>query len=187
MNQSAVRHPPLSVEEYLRLEEMSSVKHEYVGGVIHALAGASKRHNQIAGNIYARLRAAARGGPCRVYIGDVKVRVTDDVYYYPDIVVSCSSESADPYVEDEPCLVVEVASPSTESTDRREKAAAYRRIPTLKAYLIVHQNRRRVERHYRDEDGSWWHAEVAGEGSVPLPCPEIRLSLDEIYEDVEPA
>jgi Uma2 family endonuclease len=184
MNQPAVRHPSLSVEEYLRLEETSPVKHEYVGGFIHALEGASKRHNQIAGNIYARLRSAARGGPCRVYFGDVKVRVRDDVYYYPDVVVSCGSQSTDPYVEHEPCLVVEVASPSTESTDRREKAAAYRRIPSLKAYLIVHQDRRRVERHYQD-DGGWWHAEVAGTGDAPLPCPEIRLSLDEIYEDVD--
>jgi Uma2 family endonuclease len=96
MNQPAVRRPLLSVEEYLRLEETSPVKHEYVGGFIHALAGASKRHNQIALNIASRLRDAVRGGPCRVYIGDVKVRVADDVYYYPDVVVSCGSESTDP-------------------------------------------------------------------------------------------
>jgi Uma2 family endonuclease len=187
MSKPAVRHPLISVEEYLRLEETSPVRHEYVAGVIHALAGASKRHNQIAGNIYARLRVATRGSNCRVYIGDAKVRADDDVYYYPDVVVRCGSDDPDPYVVSDPCLVVEVASPSTETTDRREKAAAYKRLPSMQAYVIVYQDRRRVERHYRDPDGTWWHADVAGEGGVPLPCPEVRLTLDQIYEDVDPA
>jgi Uma2 family endonuclease len=184
MSTPAARHPPLSVEEYLRLEETSPVRHEYVAGSIHALAGASKRHNRIAGNIYTHLRAAARGGTCHVYFGDVKVRVADDVVYYPDVVVTCGVDGGDPYVVSDPCLVVDVVSPSTEMTDRREKAAAYKRLSTVQAYVIVYQDRRRVEHHYRDRDGTWWHADVSGEGGVPLTCPEVRLTLDEIYEDV---
>ncbi|HEY6114410.1 MAG TPA: Uma2 family endonuclease [Candidatus Dormibacteraeota bacterium] len=176
---------PVSVEEYLRLEESSAVKHEYVAGEIYALAGASKRHNEIAVNIATRLAAAARGGPCRVYVSDVKLRATEEVFYYPDVMVACDPRGEDPLVEGAPCLVVEVTSLSTEVTDRREKALLYKRIPTLKAYVIVHQDRRRVERHFRDDTGSWRYADAVGEGRVSLPFPEIELTLREIYEGTD--
>lgn len=163
------------------MEEAATVRHEYVGGTIHAMVGATKRHNQVVGNIYARLLAASRGGPCRVYMETVKLRAAEDTIYYPDVMVSCEPED-DPLVEHKPCLVVEVASPSTESIDRREKMLAYRKIPTLQAYLIVAQDERRVERHWRDESGEWRQGEAVGEGFVPIPCPETKLPLNEIYE-----
>jgi Uma2 family endonuclease len=90
-------------------------------------------------------------------------------------------------VEDAPCLVVEVASPSTAVIDRREKLVAYKRIPTLEAYVIVEQDERRVQRHWRDDQGVWWDAEVSGQGQVPFPCPETTPTLDEIYAGVEPS
>jgi Uma2 family endonuclease len=171
-----------SVEEYLRMEEESSYRHEYVGGMIYALAGGTKRHNRITLNIATRLVTAARGGPCRVYTSDVKLRAADDIFYYPDVMVACGPEGKDPLVEEEPCLAVEIVSPSTETIDRREKALNYRRIPGLKAYLVVDQERRYVERHWRGEDGEWRQGGLSGEGAAPIPCPETKLSLDEIYE-----
>ena len=85
--------------------------------------------------------------------------------------------------ETSPCLLVEVASPSTEPIDRREKMLAYRKIPTLRAYLIVAQDERRVERHWRDASGEWRQGEAVGEGGfVPIPCPETKLPLTELYE-----
>ncbi|MBA4158365.1 MAG: Uma2 family endonuclease [Gemmatimonadetes bacterium] len=185
MSHPATRHPPLSLEEYLRLEETSTVKHEYVAGEIHAMVGATKRHNRIAGNITALLWSAARGGPCRVYTHDVKLRAAEDVVYYPDVMVACDSDSGHPLIEDAPCVVVEVLSPSTETTDRREKTAAYKRMAGMRAYFIVHQARRRVKRHWRDEHGTWWHDDAVGRGSVVFPCPEIELSLEEIYERLD--
>ena len=164
------------------MEETATVRHEYVGGTIHAMVGATKRHNQIGLNIASRLLGAARGGPCRVYASDVKLRAAEDTVYYPDVMVACEPED-DPLVENYPCLVVEVALPSTESIDRREKMLAYRKIPTLRAYLIVAQDERRVERHWRDESGEWLQGEAVGEeGFVPVPCPETKLTLAEIYE-----
>lgn len=186
MNQPApaVRHATLSVAEYLELEEASSVKHEYVAGEIHGFSGATKRHNQIAFNFARKLADVAEAGDCRVYIGDVKLRVADDVIYYPDVMVACGPDDGDPVVEHAPCLVVEVLSPSTETIDRREKLAAYKRIPTLRAYVIISQDRKRVQRHWRDEDGIWWDADVSDHGRVPLPCPEVELTLEEIYAGV---
>ncbi|MBA2617877.1 MAG: Uma2 family endonuclease, partial [Rubrobacter sp.] len=110
------------------MEKTATVRHEYVAGEVYAMTGASRRHNRIAGNVYRRLADAAAGGPCRVYMETVKLRI-EDVFYYPDVMVACGPEPDDPYYEDDPCLVVEVVSPSTETTDRREKLAAYKRIP----------------------------------------------------------
>ncbi len=184
---AATPHPYLSVEEYLRLEEASSVRHEYVGGELYALAGASDRHNRIAMNLAAHLWMAARGGPCRVYGSDMKLRVADDAVYYPDIQVVCDPEDTEEWYKSRPCLVVEVLSPSTEAIDRREKLLAYRRLPSLKAYVVVYRDECRVARHWRDEQGVWWQAEVEGEGRVPFPCPALELSLADIYEGLAPA
>ncbi len=183
MFESATPHGSLTVEEYLELEEGATVRHEYLGGSIYAMVGATKRHNRIAGNIYAALLSASRGGPCRVFIEGVKLRISeDDIFYYPDVMVACGSEEGDPLFEEEPCLVVEVTSPSTETTDRREKLLSYKKIPSLKSYLIVHQGEPRVERHWRDEEGVWWQADLVGEGRVSVPCPETELTLADIYE-----
>lgn len=181
MVERAAAQGSMSVEDYLEMEKTATVRHEYVAGEVYAMTGASRRHNRISGNIYRRLAGAAAGGPCRAYMETVKLRI-DDVFYYPDVMVACEDEPEDPYYEDSPCLVVEVVSPSTESTDRREKLAAYKRIPGLKAYLIVDQERVRVERHFRDEDGVWRRGDLVDEGRFSVPCPEVSLSLAEVYE-----
>jgi Uma2 family endonuclease len=104
--------------------------------------------------------------------------------YYPDVMVVCESSSDDPYVEQEPCLIVEVFSPSTEGTDSREKVAAYKRIPSLKAYLIVDQERPRVERHFRTDQGDWLQEDLIGDGDFLVPCPPIHLTLARIYRSL---
>jgi Uma2 family endonuclease len=185
MAEPTASHDSLTVDEYLKLEESATVRHEYVGGEIFAMVGATKRHNRIVGNMYSRLWGAARGGDCRVYSESVKLRVADDVIYYPDLMVACGPEGNDPLVEDDPCLVVEVASPSTETTDRREKLAAYKRMPGLRAYLIVAQDRSWVEHHLRGEDNIWYRGDLVDEGRFSVPCPETELSLAEIYERLE--
>lgn len=182
MTGPAPRQRPLSIEEYLAFEEASPIRHEYVAGEVHAMTGATPRHNQIVGNVFAQLRAAARGEPCRVYVEAVKLRVGDAIYY-PDVMVDCTPGEPALLIES-PCLVVEVTSPSTALTDRREKLAAYRSSPTLQAYLLVEQDRRRVTRHWRDAQGVWGHSVITGEGAVPVPCPQTELTLDLVYEDV---
>ena len=176
----------MTVEEYLAFEDASSVRHEYVDGYIYAMTGGSLRHNYIAFNIASQLRAAARGGPCRVFINDVKVRVGESKFYYPDVVVVCGPVDMDGTVIRNPCLVVEVLSPSTRAVDQREKVAAYRTIDSLAAYLTVEQSQRVVEWHYRDGSAGGWGLGAFAAGTartrVPVPCPETVLTLDEIYE-----
>ncbi len=174
----------LTFEAYLEFEAASPLRHEYVAGEVYAMTGASRRHNRIVGNIYTSFRAAANGGPCQVFMEAVKLRVGDD-FYYPDLIVTCSATDTDELIVREPCLLVEVTSPDTARSDRTDKLLAYRGIPSLEAYLIVEQAWRRVEQHYRDVNGRWQRENIQ-EGSVPVPCPEKELTLDEIYGGLAP-
>jgi Uma2 family endonuclease len=175
----------MTVAAYLRFEEASTIRHEYVRGDVFAMTGGTFRHNQIAGNVFAQLRAATRGGPCHVIISDVKVQAADDLIYYPDVAVECVKRRGDDLILDQPCLVVEVTSRSTRRVDRGEKPEAYRHIPSLRAYLIIDQTRRRVTHHSRDANGQWASTELMDAGSFRVPCPDTTLTLDQIYEGVE--
>ncbi len=135
----------MTVEEYLDFEKQSDIRHEYVGGEVHAMAGASRRHGQIVMNIAGHLwiGIAARNSAKRTQMMS-RFRQRQTIIYYPDVVVTCSSEEQDPLIIKHPVLVVEVLSPGTAATDRREKMIYYRNIPSLLCYLIVHQDERRL-------------------------------------------
>jgi len=177
--------PPFTIEEYFDLEESTPLRHEFVRGRLYALAGERPNHNAIALNIASRVPAAARGGPCRVYMEGVMLRVGDDVYY-PDVMVSCGAGPVEDRYENEPTVLVEVLSPSTERIDRGEKRETYLGIPSLRAYLIVSQEMQLVERYWRDAAGSWQHETVIGQGEIAVPCAEhtLTLTFDEIYQGV---
>jgi Uma2 family endonuclease len=176
--------PRMTVEEYLQFEAAAPTKHEYVAGEVYAMSGVTRRHARIVMNITGRLWGAARGGPCEVISVDVKLRAATDRIYYPDVMVLCTPGPDEDVVLHDPCLLVEVTSPSTARTDRSEKLGAYQGVPSLRAYLIVDHRRRRVERHWRDAAGAWQRDEIVGEGRVPVPCPATELALDDIYEGV---
>jgi Uma2 family endonuclease len=105
--------------------------------------------------------------------------------YYPDVMVVCDPTDIDERFVERPCLVIEVLSPTTASTDKREKLLSYRRIPSLEAYLIVSQDARHVVRHWRDSKGAWWREELVGEGSMRLTCPHTELQFGQIYKGID--
>jgi Uma2 family endonuclease len=150
---------------------------------VYALAGATRRHNRIVLNFTRHLLASVGDGPCRVSVADVRLRAPEGAFYYPDVMVACGPEPSDPYVEVAPCVVIEVTSPSTAAIDRREKLFLYRKIPSLRAYLVVDQDERRVERYWRDEAGEWFAQEIL-DGAVPIPCPEMEIAVEQIYRGV---
>lgn len=176
----------ISEQEYLEGEKLSNVKHEYIDGYIYAMAGASKRHAVISGNIFSSLRAGGKSSSCVTYQSDMKVRATGKKsYFYPDVVVDCDDDDTDDYYLEKPCLIVEVLSKSTEKRDRSEKLLSYMNIPTLKAYLLVEQVKPEVEFFYRKEDGDWWVESFEGLDTViKLPCPDMELALADIYESL---
>ena len=188
----AERVSPLSEADYLAMEAESSCKHEFLAGEVYALAGATEAHNRLVTNLIVELGLAARGTRCRVLGSDMKLRIAETqpdgqqrvVYYYPDIQVVCDATDTEPQFKMRPCAIVEVSSRSTEIIDTREKLLAFRGIESLRDYVIVSQDRRRVVRHYRDERGAWWKAEQNNQGSVAITCLTVDLNLDGIYEGV---
>jgi Uma2 family endonuclease len=174
----------IGAAEYLRLEDTADIRHEFVEGRMYALAGASDAHNQIVVNIVASVRPQVRGTECRIYANDMRLRVSSQLYYYPDVMVVCDLTDNESNVRSRPCALVEVLSPSTEHIDQREKVLAYKQIPSLLTYVIVHQTARLVEHHYRIEGDIWGIDELASDGEFLIPCNDIRLTLDELYEDV---
>ncbi len=184
---SAVSEITVTPEEYLEGELLTDVRHEYLGGDIYAMGGASDAHNVIALNIATLFRQHLRGSPCRAYINDMKVRVQirDDVYfYYPDVFVACQHGETSPYYKEHPSIIVEVLSPSTDRIDRREKFLAYDHIPTSETYVLVEQARVHVEVSRRTPDGwkSDFHESL--DDVFDLAKIDYRLPVARIYEDV---
>jgi Uma2 family endonuclease len=176
----------LSVEEYLRYEADGQIRHEYIGGRLHAMAGTSEEHNLISGNIFAAFFNHLRGGPCKTYMADFKVRLEvnrEDVLYYPDVMVACVRDGVEKYFLRYPKLIVEVLSPSTEVIDRREKLLNYPQIPTVAEYVLVAQDKREVTLHRRDEH---WRPVVISSPDASLDFRSISLSvpLAQLYEGV---
>ena len=175
----------VSSAEYLEGEKVARVRHEYVDGDVYAMAGGTKAHNLVLAQFVLCSPGHLSKTPCRVFISDVKVHVAWDWrerFYYPDVVVGCEAGDTDPYVVEQPKLVVEVLSDSTERDDRSDKFYAYRRLTSLEEYVLVAQEVRRVE-VYRRETG--WDLEVyETEGDFNLRSVGLDLTLAEVYEGV---
>jgi Uma2 family endonuclease len=173
-------------EDYLEVEAMSpAVKHEFVDGEIFAMAGGTVEHSSLATAVSSLLFTHLRGGPCRAHSSDLRLRIREaNVSTYADAVVVCDPVARDPdspsHVTN-PGVVVEVLSPSTEDYDRSEKRLYYQMLPSLKEYVLVAQDRRRVE-VWRREDGGWAYAVFDGGSRAELPSIRFVLDVDELYD-----
>ena len=181
-----VRYTP---EEYLELERKAPYKNEYVNGRIFAMSGANRPHNLIAGNVFGELRSQLRGRPCEAYVSDMRVKVSPTgLYTYPDIAVACEEILLDDAHNDtllNPTVLIEVLSPSTEAYDRGEKFAHYRRLESLREYVLIVQDKARVE-HFVRQGEQWVLSELSGlAGILHLPSIECHLPLKDIYEKIE--
>lgn len=163
-------------------ERTDGTKYEYVNGQIYAMAGASRNHNIITGEVFALLRNHLKGSRCRAYLSDMKVGIqtlNENHFYYPDLQVSCQEEN-NRYFNTSPCLIIEVLSESTARIDRYEKLVAYKLIPTLQEYLLCAQDSPLVEIYRKRNE---WRAEyfLAGQ-SFTLDSIGLTLAVNEIYE-----
>ncbi len=176
----------LSVAEYLDGEESSLIRHEYVGGAIYAMAGVTREHHRIAGNLFAALHAHIGKGPCQVAISDMKLHVVSkqsEAFYYPDVMVTCDHRDTNRLANRFPKLIVEVLSDSTERTDRVEKFNSYVQIETLEEYILVAQDRAELSIYRRSNN---WKAEIVlGLGSkINLESMKLTLPLADLYQGV---
>ena len=167
--------------QYLEFEEQASERHEYVDGVVHALPGETREHNEVAGNLYTLLRPCARGSRCWVAFEGIKLWIPElNRYYYPDVMVLCDPRDADSKVFRYPCFIAEILSPATEATDRREKLQAYRSIETLNAYLMVDVTARAVDCLERPPGD--WRLRHLTDGEVQVACLGAKLEIKAMVE-----
>ena len=178
----------ISVEDYLAGELRSEIKHEYVAGVVYAMAGGRNAHNIIATNLIVSLGARLKGNPCQPYNSDTKIRVrlpTHHRFYYPDASVICRPNSQEDSFQDEPAVIFEVLSHSTRRIDEGEKKDAYQTIPSLCVYALVEQETAAIV-VYRRTDQGFQREDYDGLAAVlPLAEMETELPLAEIYRRVE--
>lgn len=185
-----------TVEEYLTFERASDERHEYLDGVIYAMAGESPDHGRICMNLAATFVPQLRGSDCEAFSKDLKVRcgpyrahTREGLYAYPDLVVICGALQFHDQAQDvlvNPTVIVEVLSPSTESFDRGEKFRLYRAwLPTLTDYLLVTQDRPLVEHYHRQEDDTWvLHTMEGLQGHVHLETIGCTVPLADVYERI---
>lgn len=158
----------VSVEDYLAGELASLVRHEYIGGDIYAMAGATEDHNLISLNIAAALHGHVRGKSCKVFMNDMKARVWAQLqlFYYPDVMVVCDPADDNAYFKTRPRVIIEVVSESTRNTDEREKLLTFIQMPSLEEYVLVEQDKVQVTLHLRSRE---W-------------LPEVLTGLDAVME-----
>lgn len=185
----APEQPYLTPQEYLERERKAETKSEYSGGVVVAMAGASKRHNRITANISGELHGQLKGEPCQAFVSDLRVGVPEcNRYYYPDVAVVCGEPI---FVDAEldtllnPTLIVEVLSDSTEARDRGEKLECYQALESLQTYVLVAQDRPYIEIYSR-QDRDWRYSKAKEmTDRVALDAIGCELSLAEAYARVE--
>jgi Uma2 family endonuclease len=185
MSPLPVQTRTVSVEEYLAGELQTEIRHEYIDGQVYAMGGASDRHGLILNALAFALTPLTRKRRCQLFSSDMKLKLSISgrpVFYYPDLLLACDPDDREPYFRTNPCLIVEVLSESTERIDRREKLLAYQTLPSLREYVLVAQDARRVEIFRRAND---WLAEQVIAGEVRFDCLEASVPIDAIYADVE--
>jgi Uma2 family endonuclease len=181
---SVIKPKYLTHEEYFAIEQQEDQRYEYIAGEIFAMAGGSENHSLISMSIGSALLSALSGKPCRVYNTDMKLYVREyDKFCYPDVQVLCDQGIRHGTYVENPVLLVEVLSDSTESYDRNKKFEHYRSIESLKYYLLVDQTRKHVELYEKESKDRWIVAYPKDQ--LILKDLDITVNIEEIYGQVE--
>jgi len=179
-------------QEYLKMEERSETRHEFVNGEIYDMSGGTATHNKIAVNVSFALESVIRKNklPCRSFVNDLRLRILKaNMFTYPDVMLICGKIEFEAGRQDvvlNPVVIFEVLSESTSNYDRSRKFAAYRQIPSLEEYVMIDQARVSVEVFRRDKT-KFWIFEALEEltDTLKLKSVGIEISVAGIYEGVE--
>lgn len=184
MADAALDIPRMSTSDYLALERQSPCRHEFVDGVVYAMSGGSRRHNDITNDVLVALLSKL-AGPCRPYSNDVKVHIhalSKEQFYYPNVVVTCRDLDNDDDVLRLPSLIVEVLSSSTEAADRGYKFEDYKKLPSLQEYVLVHQERACVEIYRRRTN--WGQETFEPDAEITLESVDATVGVSAFYRRV---
>lgn len=176
----------LTVEEYLQLELESVVHHEYIAGQVYATVVNSENSKIITGNILARLRGHLLNKSCRVFSSDMKVKIEAlDVFYHPDVCVTCDPSDREKLFKSNPCLIVEIISPETERIHRNEKLMNYQQIKSLQEYVLISESEKQVDIYRKYNHQTWFLEQFFSTDIMKLSSVGLEMAIAEIYEDVK--
>lgn len=172
----------ISVADYLQGELLRDTKHEYLDGAIYAMAGASKNHQRIITNMVIAFGQHLRNTPCDTFASDIKVRIGDLAFFYPDVIVACQDDGDDSYYTEQPAIIVEVLSKSTRRKDETTKRRLYQTLPSLQEYVLIEQDIVDIEICRRSQ--GWLSEHYFMGDEITFAAIDLTLSVNEIYERV---
>ena len=173
----------LSLSEFLDWENSQQQRHEFHRGEVFAMVGARRAHGRVVLNLARRISETLEGSPCQAFVENMQVQVAQDTVLYPDVFVTCdSTDLATDMIFKAPLLVVEVLSPTTQAYDRSQKFALYRRLESLREYILVDPETRRVEAFRRTEQAQWVLDDMSEADALHLPCIDGRIPMAQIFE-----
>jgi Uma2 family endonuclease len=173
----------LSLSEFLDWENRQAQRHEFHHGEVFAMVGARRAHGRVVLNLGRRIAEALEGSPCQAFVENMKVQIAQDTVLYPDVFVTCDgADLATDMIFKAPSLVLEVLSPTTQAYDRSQKFALYRRLPSLREYVLVDPDTRRVEAFRRTEQGQWVLDDMSEAAELVLPCIDARIPMAQVFE-----
>jgi Uma2 family endonuclease len=179
---NAPAHPKLSLEAYMVWEELQPERHEFHRGEVFAMVGAKRIHGRVVNNLAWRLSAALDGTPCQVFHEGMKLQIGEDTVLYPDLFVTCDkADLATEQVFRAPTLVVEVLSASTQGYDRGQKFALYRRLESLKEFILVDPENRRVEAFRRTADSQWVLCDMSEADTLHAASLNLSVPMAEVF------
>jgi Uma2 family endonuclease len=181
--------PYITPQQYLAIEREAQCRSEYFDGEMFAMSGGTLRHAKISHRLALSLGNQLRGRECDLVSADMRVRVFEGPYFYPDVVVYCGRPQFEDESEDtltDATLIIEILSPSTERYDRTLKFEYYKRLPSLTDYLLVAQDRIHIEKRSRGGDGIWQTIETTDPAAIlDLHSIGCGLRVADVYENVE--
>lgn len=180
---TAIKQNILTQQDYLACELQSDVRHEYIDGQVYAMAGTHKDHNLIIMTVSNLFYNHLQNNPCQPYASDMKVKVGKN-FFYPDVMVDCSSKEEDYYTEF-PTIIVEVLSKSTRQHDKTFKRQAYFQIPSLQEYILIEQGFVEIERWYKTQDNHWEQSVHYLGDDVTFHAINLTISVENIYRRVK--
>lgn len=177
----------LSLTDYLVWENQQPDRNEFYRGEVFAMVGARRAHGCIVSNLNRRLAEQLDGTPCRVFTEGMKLQVADDAIFYPDLMVTCDkADLATDMIFRVPTLVIEVLSPSTQAYDRGLKFAVYRRLSSLKEYILVDPDARSVEGFRRNDEGNWVLHDMSDGPALEAASLGCSVPLAQVFDGVDP-
>ena len=175
---------PMTIDEFVAWEKRQEQRFEFDGFVARAMTGGTLAHSAIQANLLRVVGNALRGGPCRVHGSELKVRTQTSIRY-PDALITCTRGAPQSTFAPDPVVIFEILSQSTARLDLGAKNAEYQTLPSLKRYVVLHQNFAAAEVFHRDSEGEWSYLFIAAEAALDLPEVGVSVSMSEIYEGVD--